>query len=86
MGLAEKIYAVMSDRIKSEDTKGFDGKPHNIPDHNGKPGDENGFMEKLHAVLDGRIKRTENGAMGYETTGKALVDLNFAAYCMGVNS
>ena len=79
MGLAEKIYAVMSDRIKSEDTKGFDGKSHNIPDHNGKPGDENGFMEKLHAVLDGRIKRTENGAVGYETTGKALVDLNFAA-------
>lgn len=37
-----------------------------------------GFMEKLHIVLDNRMKLTENGAAGYETTGKALVDLNFA--------
>ena len=36
------------------------------------------FMEKLHIVLDHRMKLTENGAAGYETTGKALVDLNFA--------
>lgn len=36
------------------------------------------FMEKLHIVLDNRVKLTENGATGYETTGKALVDLNFA--------
>lgn len=37
-----------------------------------------GFMEKLHIVLDNRMKLTENGALGYATTGKALVDLNFA--------
>lgn len=37
-----------------------------------------GFMEKLHIVLDNRMKLTENGAAGYETTGRALVDLNFA--------
>ncbi len=37
-----------------------------------------GFMEKLHIVLDNCVKLTENGALGYETTGKALVDLNFA--------
>lgn len=44
----------------------------------GNDGSENGFMEKLQAVLDHRVKRTENGAAGYETTGRALVDLNFA--------
>ena len=37
-----------------------------------------GFMEKLHTVIMDREKVTENGAIGYETTGKALVDLNFA--------
>lgn len=37
-----------------------------------------GFMEKLHRNLMNREKLTENGAAGYETTGKALVDLNFA--------
>lgn len=37
-----------------------------------------GFMEKLHIVLNDRVKLTENGAAGYVTTGKALVDLNFA--------
>lgn len=37
------------------------------------------FMEKLHNVLNDNRKLTENGAAGYETTGKALVDLNFAA-------
>lgn len=37
-----------------------------------------GFMEKLHIVLDNCVKLTENGALGYETTGKALVDMNFA--------
>lgn len=36
------------------------------------------FMDKLHQVLDGCEKLTENGARGYATTGKALVDLNFA--------
>lgn len=37
-----------------------------------------GFMEKLHTVLNDRVKETENGAAGYATTGRALVDLNFA--------
>ena len=37
-----------------------------------------GFMEKLHTIIMDREKLTENGAVGYETTGKALVDLNFA--------
>lgn len=37
------------------------------------------FMEKLHTTLNDCIKRTENGAAGYETSGKALADLNFAA-------
>lgn len=36
------------------------------------------FMEKLHTVLNDNKKMTENGALGYETTGTALVDLNFA--------
>ena len=36
------------------------------------------FMDKLHTVLNQSGKYTENGAFGYETTGKALVDLNFA--------
>ncbi len=37
------------------------------------------FMEKLHKTINDNKKMTENGAAGYETTGKALVDLNFAA-------
>lgn len=36
------------------------------------------FMEKLHTVLNDSRKLTENGAAGYETTGRALTDLNFA--------
>ena len=36
------------------------------------------FMEKLQTVLNNRTMLTENQAVGYETTGKALVDLNFA--------
>ena len=36
------------------------------------------FMEQLRANLINRKTVTENGAVGYETTGKALVDLNFA--------
>ena len=36
------------------------------------------FMEQLHMTLTNRKKVTENGALGYDTTGKALVDLNFA--------
>lgn len=37
-----------------------------------------GFMEQLHLSLTGQKKITENGAVAYETSGKALVDLNFA--------
>lgn len=37
------------------------------------------FMEKIHMFINDNKKLTENGATGYETTGKALVDLNFAA-------
>lgn len=37
------------------------------------------FMERLHTMVNENKKMTENGAAGYETTGKALVDLNFAA-------
>lgn len=37
------------------------------------------FMDKLHTVLNDNKKITENGAAGYETTGRALTDLNFAA-------
>ncbi len=36
------------------------------------------FMESLLKVLNDRIVHTENGAAGYATTGKALVDLNFS--------
>ncbi len=36
------------------------------------------FMELLHINLTNQKKQTENGAIGYQTTGKALVDLNFA--------
>lgn len=38
-----------------------------------------GFMKMLNNVLNNRIAYTENGAAGYETTGNALLDLNFAA-------
>ena len=37
-----------------------------------------GFMEQLHGVLTDRKVVTENGALGYATTGKELLDLNFA--------
>ena len=39
-----------------------------------------GFMQKLKNVLNDEynISVTENGATGYRTTGKALLDLNFA--------
>ena len=36
------------------------------------------FMERLHTMINDNKKMTENGARGYVTTGKALVDLNFA--------
>ncbi len=69
MGLAEKLHAVWNDSKRPAEEKVFTGKPDN--------GDS--FMNKLHTVLVDRTKRTENGALGYETTGRALVDLNFAA-------
>lgn len=37
------------------------------------------FMDQLKNVLNNRIAYTENGARAYATTGKSLVDLNFAA-------
>ncbi len=36
------------------------------------------FMERLHITINDRKKITENGAVGYETSKSALVDLNFA--------
>jgi len=37
------------------------------------------FMNGLKNELDNEKSFTENGAVGYKTTGKALLDLNFAA-------
>ena len=36
------------------------------------------FMEKLEEILKNKTRLTENGAVGYKTSGKELVDLNFA--------
>jgi len=36
------------------------------------------FMERLHMILNDRKIVTENGAVGFETSKSALVDLNFA--------
>lgn len=36
------------------------------------------FMKKLQDTLEDRMKLTENGAAGFETSKSALVDLNFA--------
>lgn len=44
------------------------------------------FMEKLHTVLNDSKKTTENGALGYETTGSALVDINFAVASLRTES
>lgn len=35
------------------------------------------FYDSLKKVLDQKEQRTENGAVGYETSGSALVDMNF---------
>ena len=35
------------------------------------------FYDEVKNVLDQRRAYTENGAVGYETTGKALLDMNF---------
>lgn len=91
MGLIEKLHTILNENTKTSDQKDFAGKLPNVSGDHENPADgkdfagmqhnssETGFMEKLHAVLDSRVKRTENGAAGYETTGRALVDLNFAA-------
>lgn len=39
---------------------------------------ENGFMGLLKGTLDNRKQVTENGAVGFNTTGKKLLDMNFA--------
>lgn len=39
---------------------------------------ENGFMGLLKGTLDNRKQATENGAVGFNTTGKKLLDMNFA--------
>ena len=36
------------------------------------------FMTALKSVLDNEVSITENGAIGYRTTGKELLDLNFS--------
>lgn len=36
------------------------------------------FMENLNNELNNRTQLTENGAVGYKTTGKKLLDLNFS--------
>lgn len=36
------------------------------------------FMSAIKQTLDNETRRTENGAVGYRTTGKELLDLNFA--------
>lgn len=35
------------------------------------------FMKSLKEQFDNRMQTTENGALGYATTGKALLDINF---------
>lgn len=42
------------------------------------PNSENRFMQLMKGTLDNRTQTTENGAVGYQTTGKKLVDMNFA--------
>ena len=37
-----------------------------------------GFMNAIKNELDNEIQYTENGAAGFRTTGKKLLDLNFA--------
>lgn len=40
------------------------------------------FMKSLKEQLDNRMQTTENGALGYATTGKALLDINFKVSSM----
>lgn len=37
-----------------------------------------GFMKKMTEVLNNETSVTENGALGYKTTGKKLLDINFS--------
>lgn len=39
---------------------------------------ENNFMNAIQNTLNNETRLTENGAVGYRTTGKELLDLNFA--------
>ena len=76
---AEKTEKISSDEMRQAQEKDHaEGALNGLEDH-GKTAGGNGFMDQLQIVLDDRKKRTENGAAGYETAGKALVDLNFAA-------
>ena len=38
----------------------------------------NAFEQALKSTLNNEISVTENGAIGYKTSGKALLDLNFS--------
>ena len=40
------------------------------------------FMEKLEEQLKNEMQLTENGAVGYKTSGKRLLDMNFAVSSM----
>ena len=37
-----------------------------------------GFIDSIKNELDNEKQLTENGAVGYRTTGKKLLDLNFS--------
>ena len=40
------------------------------------------FMNSLEKQLNNEKQLTKNGAIGYKTSGKALLDLNFAVGSM----
>lgn len=40
------------------------------------------FMNELEKKLNSETQCTENGAVGYRTSGKELLDLNFAVSSM----
>ena len=41
-----------------------------------------GFYDDMQTVLNGRKSVTENGAVAYATSGKKLLDFNFAVSVM----
>lgn len=43
-----------------------------------------GFMEAMESTINGNanVSVTENGAIGYRSTGKSLLDLNFSVSSM----